>query len=110
MGPRTAWIAGSLSCALAASAAAQDMIGNPRAGEELAREVCAECHWVVEDQFVIPETGAPSFFQIADNPGYTPIAIRVFLRTPHRTMPDLILTQDETDDVIAYIVELRDKR
>ena len=93
----------------AAPAAAEDMLGSPEAGRELALQVCTECHWAVEDQFVIPESEAPSFFQLADDPAYSPIALRVALRTPHRNMPDLMLTEDETDDVIAYIEALRDR-
>jgi hypothetical protein len=34
------------------------------------------------------------------------LSLRVFLRTPHATMPDLMLTPDETDDIISYILTL----
>jgi hypothetical protein len=36
----------------------------------------------------------------------TATALRVFLTTSHPKMPNLILTPDETADVIAYIVSL----
>jgi hypothetical protein len=32
------------------------------------------------------------------------LSLRVFLRTPHATMQDLMLTPDETDDIISYIL------
>jgi hypothetical protein len=32
------------------------------------------------------------------------LSLRVFLRTPRATMPDLMLTPDETDDIISYIL------
>jgi hypothetical protein len=31
----------------------------------------------------------------------------VFLRSPHRNMPNLILSEAESDDVIAYILSLK---
>ena len=104
-----------VGCALASflglrHSQAEDMIGNPVAGHELALNVCSECHWASEEQFVIPENEAPSFFQLADDPAYTPIGLRVALQTPHNNMPNLMLTPQETDDVIAYIMELREQR
>jgi hypothetical protein len=36
------------------------------------------------------------------------MALYVILQTPHREMPDLILAQQEKDDVIAYILTLKD--
>ena len=89
---------------------AEDMIGSPERGHELALDVCSECHWASEEQFVIPDSGAPSFFQLAEDPAYSPIALRVALQTPHNKMPNLILTQEETDNIIAYIMALREKR
>jgi hypothetical protein len=37
----------------------------------------------------------------------TPLGLRVFLQTPHGRMPDLHLTRDEVDNLIAYILSLR---
>jgi hypothetical protein len=34
-------------------------------------------------------------------------SLTVFLRTPHDRMPDLSLTREETDDLIAYILSLK---
>ena len=33
--------------------------------------------------------------------------LRVFLRTPHRDMPNFILAEEETDNIIAYIHSLK---
>ena len=96
--------------ALGAGRAAEDMLGSAEAGHELALNVCAECHWAAEDQFLIPESEAPSFFEIAANPARTAASIKVFLQTPHRTMPNLMLTPEETDDIIAYIMKLREQQ
>ena len=39
----------------------------------------------------------------------TPLSLRVFLQTPHNRMPDLHLSRTEIDDLIGYILSLRDK-
>ena len=53
---------------------------------------------------MIPRADAPPFDVIADDPGVTDISLRVFFQTPHRNMPNLQLSQKETDDVIGYIL------
>jgi hypothetical protein len=40
----------------------------------------------------------------------TALALNVFLRTPHRSMPNLVISDGDRDNVIAYILSLRDKR
>jgi len=85
---------------------AQDLPGDPAAGATLAREVCAQCHLVAEDQLIDPAVG-PSLLEVAQHPGTTELSLRAFLQTPHATMPNLILTPEETDDVIAYLLSLK---
>jgi mono/diheme cytochrome c family protein len=100
---------GGLICTVLATsgaAAAQDLPGDPAAGANLAREVCAECHVVAEDQLIDPGAG-PSFFEVVEHPGTTELSLRAFLQTPHATMPNLMLTPQETDDIIAYLLELK---
>jgi mono/diheme cytochrome c family protein len=92
----------------AVAAMAQGLPGDPEAGGELARDVCAVCHIVSDDQLHDPDVGAPTFFEVVDHPPVTALSLRVFLRTPHATMPDLILTPDETDDIISYILTLKE--
>jgi hypothetical protein len=38
----------------------------------------------------------------------TPTALGLLLRTPHETMPNLVLSPDELVDVIAYILSLKE--
>jgi mono/diheme cytochrome c family protein len=90
----------------ACTVTAQELPGYPAAGARLAREVCATCHLVSDDQFNDPAVGAPTFFEVVADPSITALSLRAFLQTPHATMPDLILTQDETDDIISYILTL----
>ena len=100
-------LAGLAMFAGTAPAPGQDLPGSPQAGRALAVALCADCHEV--------ETGArggtlpdpPGFQRLADDPAMTALALRVFLRTPHADMPNLILSDSESDDVIAYILGLR---
>jgi hypothetical protein len=38
------------------------------------------------------------------DPAVKELSLRVFLQTPHRNMPNLQLSQKETDDVIGFIL------
>jgi len=82
-------------------------MADPAAGAKLALEVCAQCHFVAENQPLIPRADAPPFDEVAAEPSVTELSLRVFLQTPHRNMPDLHLSQKETDDVIGFILSLK---
>ena len=43
-------------------------------------------------------------------PAATETALRIFLGTPHATMPNLRLAPEQTDDVITYILSLKGHR
>jgi mono/diheme cytochrome c family protein len=95
----TMWVTGC-------HAVAQDLPGDPAAGASLAREVCAKCHVVAEDQMIDPAVG-PSLLEVAEDPATTELSLRAFLQTPHPTMPNLMLTPEETDDIVAYLLSLK---
>lgn len=104
------WLVTAMSICAAGTAAAQGL-GDAIAGRDLARSVCAECHLVevtAPADALSPNPDAPSFRTIAEVPGMTAIAIRVILRTPHRQMPDIVLTPEEIRDVAAYILALKE--
>jgi hypothetical protein len=50
----------------------------------------------------------PDFQTIANTPGMTAMALRAFLQTPHPKVPNLILTPEQSADVIAFLLSLRD--
>jgi mono/diheme cytochrome c family protein len=75
-------------------------------GEVLARQWCASCHIVAEDQ-ARGADNVPSFSSIANRPGFDPVKIARFLRDPHAKMPDMQLSSYEADDLAAYIASLR---
>ncbi|MDH3667682.1 MAG: cytochrome c [Paracoccaceae bacterium] len=87
--------------------AAEQMLGNATEGLRFARDHCADCHQVEpgEAPAVIP--AGKSFIKVAADPKMTALSLRVFLRTPHIDMPDFKLTEEQTDDVIAYILSLK---
>ena len=96
--------------ASACAANAQDPSGSSEAGRVYAREVCAPCHaFNAEQASQRMITVAPDFQSIANTSGMTATALHAFLRTPHPKMPNLILTPEQSADVIAYILSLRDR-
>jgi mono/diheme cytochrome c family protein len=89
------------------SAHAQD--GDIAAGQSFAGAACSACHVVDAEQQRIPRRIfiGPGFRNIANRPGMTATALRVFLTTSHPKMPNPIITPEQMADVIAYIVSLR---
>jgi hypothetical protein len=49
----------------------------------------------------------PAFRDVANASTTTPLALRVFLSTSHPTMPNIVLSKTEIDDIVAYIMSLR---
>jgi len=97
--------------ASAYAANAQDASGNPEAGRVYAREVCSPCHAVTAEQRSQRTIAiAPDFQTIANTSGMTATALRAFLLTPHPKMPNLILTSEQSADVIAFLLSLRDRQ
>ncbi len=99
-------VGGSVLTALANNSvvAAQ---GDLSQGSNLAHEVCSECHAVELGGLRSPNLNAPTFEEIAHTPGMTALAIRIFLQSPHQTMPLFVLDGTEMEDVSAYILSLK---
>src|SRR5258708_30936500 len=76
-------------------------------GRALAQQVCSECHAVGTADARSPNALAPRFEAVAATPGMTGAALNAFLHTSHRAMPNLILTADQTNAIIAYILSLK---
>jgi len=94
--------------ALSASAQVLSAPGDVRIGRELAITTCSECHLVVARRLTSRGLGGPpDFVDIANEPGMTGTALFVFLHTPHPTMPNLVLSDSEAQDAIAYILSLK---
>ena len=89
----------------AGTARAQDQ-GDPLAGRRLAEAWCVNCHALDSSRQAVA-TGAPAFSAVAANKALTPLALRAFLQTPHQRMPDLNLSNNELDDLIAFVLSQR---
>jgi mono/diheme cytochrome c family protein len=94
------------SSVIAAVSPVQAQDGDTRRGLALARETCAVCHGVREDE-LSPNSSAPPFELIAAVPGMSRLALQSMLQTSHREMPNFILQADERADLIAYILSLK---
>ncbi len=91
---------------LAAPARAQP-VGDATQGQKIVDRLCIECHAVSDEKTGHRINQAASFQTIANTPGMTPLALSVWFRTPHREMPNIILSKDEQEDLIAFITSLK---
>ncbi|MFY0610378.1 MAG: cytochrome C [Hyphomicrobiaceae bacterium] len=97
---------GAFGC-LAIGQADAATLGEPTAGKAYAQMHCASCHSIVPNGNTSPVAEALPFQMIADTGGMTRTALFVFFRTPHPTMPNLIVRGDDVDNIIAYILSLK---
>jgi cytochrome c len=98
----------ALAVSLNGAALAQVPTGDPVAGAAIAERWCTSCH-AVGPGAARATDGASTLQSVADRPSTTVTSLTVFLHTPHDRMPDLSLTRDETQDLIAYILSLRQR-
>jgi tetratricopeptide (TPR) repeat protein len=84
--------------------------GNPRKGLAYAQRNCASCHNVLKTAASSPKRKATPFQTIAGTPGMSITALTVWSRTSHPTMPNLVIEPGDMDDLIAYILSLRDRK
>jgi mono/diheme cytochrome c family protein len=90
------------------SAAPVTSAPNSQRGQELAAQLCSNCHLVgtVEQQHA--NADVPSFHEIANKEGQSAGAIMVHIMLPKHPMPTIPLTKSELADLAAYILSLRD--
>ncbi len=100
------WMVLALVVSLSHPAMSQVPVGDAVSGAMIAERWCTGCHAIGPARGPATD-GAPTLQSIADRPSTTALSLQVFLRTPHARMPDLSLTRDETDDLVAYILGLR---
>jgi len=75
----------------------------------LAEGWCSNCHVIGPGASGPASDAVPTFPAVARMPSTTVMSLRVFLRTPHSRMPDVQMSREQTDDIIAYILGLRDR-
>jgi mono/diheme cytochrome c family protein len=91
---------------LSATAWSQEL-GSAQRGQRVAETICAECHAIQKGATRSVNANAPAFQTLAKTPGMTEMAFRVWLRSSHKEMPNIMLENEEVDDVIAYIQSLK---
>ena len=74
-------------------------------GRQVAMALCSSCHRVTEGQR--RPRGIASFFAIANLPSTTALSLKVFLRSNHTGMPNLIVSESDSDALIDYILSLK---
>ena len=84
--------------------------GNADRGHAFAVRTCAGCHAIERGQPRTTKARPATFETIANTPGMTDMALSVWLRSPHPTMPNFILEPEQIRDVTAYIGTLRDPK
>lgn len=100
---------GLLACLLLANGAfAQGVPGDAAAGYQFAMSHCAACHIVTVNQTPPRAIAVPSFFEVSRTKGVTELSLRVFLQSNHNRMPNFILDRTDVENVISYILSLRD--
>jgi cytochrome c len=78
--------------------------GDPRAGHELVRRWCTACH-VVEPGGTGTDAG-PALPSLLAGKQRSADQIRGWLTDPHPPMPNLDLSRQEIDDIVAYLQSL----
>jgi mono/diheme cytochrome c family protein len=82
-------------------------VGDPQEGLSSAQQLCSLCHAIRRGEVRSPNSGAPTFLELATAPGMTSAALTVALTAPHAKMPMIELGADQRRDLIAYILSLR---
>lgn len=103
------WLAAFLLFLMASAPSAMAQApGDAATGKTLALQFCRNCHLVApEQQGPVPDA-IPSFMAIAERPDITASRLKaVLMAPPHPLMPDPPLTQQQMEDVVAYLLSLR---
>ncbi|MBR0973932.1 MULTISPECIES: c-type cytochrome [Bradyrhizobium] len=75
-------------------------------GHRLALAWCQPCH-AVEPRMAGLFDEAPSFQAVANRSGTTALSLKVFWRTSHQNMPNLVISPEQADALSNYILSLR---
>jgi cytochrome c len=75
-------------------------------GHRLAEAWCETCH-AIEPHMAGMFDQAPSFDAIANRSGTTALSLKVFLKTSHANMPNLVIAPNQADALASYILSLK---
>jgi cytochrome c len=83
-------------------------VDSATAGHRLAEAWCKDCH-AIDAKGAGPAHAGPAFAGVANQPSTTALSIKVFLRTSHPSMPNIVISPTEADDLANYILSLKHK-
>lgn len=92
-----------------ASTARAAGLGDMDAGLKYAQLRCAECHDIVSRNPMTTASDAPTFHVIANKPGISRTSLSSWLLSSHPKMPGLMIEPADLDNVIAFILSLKDE-
>ncbi len=108
--PRTALAALLLAAGTATGATADTppkVEPSAEKGLAIAERLCGNCHLVEGMAGAAVPAGVPSMKGLANRPEQTGQRIQNALIQPHTPMPDIRLSMDEINHIIAYLETLR---
>lgn len=75
-------------------------------GRRLAEAWCSECHSFGAGS---PRKSdrAPDFASVANRTSTTELSLKVFLRSTHPSMPNIIIAPEQADDLVQFILSLK---
>lgn len=81
--------------------------GDAERGRQAAERLCTSCHVTETSSSQTVPAGVPTMRTIANKPDQTAERIAGMLIDPHPPMPNVRLTRDEIDNIVAYLQSLR---
>jgi hypothetical protein len=81
--------------------------GSPAKGLNYAQQAYALCHAVRKGDQTSPNPLAPNFESIANTSGASGISLATILHSTHENMPNFVLSANEQDNIVAYILSLK---
>lgn len=93
----------------AAATVAAAELGDIDAGLKFATQNCAECHNITSRNPVNTASGAPTFYAIANTSDNSWTKLSFWMLSSHPKMPGLMIETQDLDNVITYILSLKDQ-
>jgi mono/diheme cytochrome c family protein len=78
--------------------------GNIDSGRRLAEIWCGSCHQIGPEASARP---TPSLPDLAGLSTTTERSLKSFLKSSHEDMPNMMLTQTQIDDLVAYVMSFK---
>ncbi len=98
-------LCGAPLAALLPTASLGATANDPATGQAIAQQWCASCHAVVPG--AVSNEVAPSFEAVAQERDRSDEWLRTWLSVPHGEMPDLSLSRQDIDALVAYLQSLK---